>query len=261
MAEKLFYGWRLGATGFCFAVFGLGGVVLGFIYFPLLNLLIPKPERRVTLARKTIRRTFAIFIDMMHHLGVLHYQIRGAERLRRQGLLVLANHPSLIDTVFLMALIPDADCILKADLQRNFFTRGPVAAAGYIFNDQGMELVEACKASLEGGSNLIVFPEGTRTPADGTMKLKRGAANIALRAGCNITPVTIRCEPRTLGKGDKWWLIPARTAQFTILVGEDIEIGQFRDEATGDAVAARRLTDFLLNYFTEEVQRHGRAES
>jgi len=261
MHEKLFYGWRLCATGFCFAIFGLGGVVLGFVYFPLLNLFIQKPERRVTLARKTIRLSFAGFIGMMHHLGVLRYEISGAERLRRRGLLVLANHPSLIDTVFLMALIADADCILKADLQRNFFTRGPVAAAGYIFNDQGMELVQACKASLQGGSNLIVFPEGTRTPADGRMTLKRGAANIALRAGCNITPVTIRCEPRTLGKGDKWWLVPARMARFTIQVGEDIEIQQFRDASASDGAAARRLTEFLLNYFTEEVQRHARTES
>lgn len=256
MLETIFYGWRLCATGFCFAVFGLGGVVLGFIFFPLLNLIVTRRERRIALARNTVKLAFRFFIGLMHHLAVLRYDVSGRERLNRTGLLVLANHPSLIDTVFLMALTDHADCILKADLQRNFFTRGAASAAGYIFNDQGMALIEACAGSLERGSNLIVFPEGTRSPADGSMVLKRGAANIALRAGRDITPVVIRCEPRTLGKGDKWYLIPARMPRFQIWVEEDIAISRFSNESVSDAVAARRLTDFLHDYFTEEVQRH-----
>jgi len=256
MPDKIFYGWRLCATGFCFAVFGLGGVVLGFVFFPLLNLFVRNRERRIVLARSTVRLGFRFFVGLMHHLAVLRYEVVGRERLNRHGLLVLANHPSLIDTVFLMALIDHADCILKAPLQRNVFTRGAARAANYIFNDQGMALIDACAESLQHGSNLIVFPEGTRTPADGSIVLKRGAANIAVRARRNITPVLISCEPRTLGKGDKWWLIPARMARFTIRVGEDVDISRFGNESPGDAIAARRLTDFLQNYFTEEVQRH-----
>jgi len=256
MAERIFYLWRLLATGFCFAVFGLGGVLLRFVFFPLLNLIIWRERQRIALARRTIRLAFRLFVGLMHHLGVLRYEVIGAERLRRDGLLILANHPSLIDTVFLMALVRDADCILKSELQTNFFTRGPVRAAGYIFNNQGVRLIEDCIRSLRSGSNLIVFPEGTRTPADGCMHLKRGAANIAVRGNSNITPVLISCEPKTLGKGEKWWLIPARMVRFKIVVREDIAVARFRSEAVSDAVAARNLTAFLQNYFTEEVQGH-----
>ncbi len=258
MLERLFYCWRLCATGLSFVVFGAGGMLLGFIFFPMLNVLVWNKQHRIRMARTTIRLAFRFFIGLMHGLGVLRYEIHGRERLARDGLLVLANHPSLIDTVFLMAMVDHADCILKADLQTNFFTRGPATAAGYIFNNQGMELIHDCIQSLEQGSNLIVFPEGTRTGPDGLINLKRGAANIAVRAKRNVTPVIIQCQPRTLGKGDRWWLIPASTVTFNIVVQEDIDIARFIDDTVGEAVAARNLTAFLQTYFTEEILRHAR---
>jgi 1-acyl-sn-glycerol-3-phosphate acyltransferase len=63
--------------------------------------------------------------------------------------------------------------------------------------------------------DLIIFPEGTRTPADGLIRLKRGAAHIAIRGGRNVTPVVICCTPPTLSKSDKWWRMPARPMQFS----------------------------------------------
>ncbi len=259
MPEKIFHWWRVLATGCCFSIFGEGGVVLRFVYFPLLHLVVWNTGRRVRLARSVIQSGFRIFVVVMQALGVLRYEIIGHERLRRSGLLILANHPSLIDTVFLMALVKNADCIVKAELQANFFTRGPVRAAGYVFNDQGMGLVQDCIASLERGNNLIVFPEGTRTPPDGSIRLKRGAANIAVRAQRPITPVIVECQPKTLGKGEKWWLIPATRVTFRIIVQDDIDIAPFIDGANGAenaALAARNLTAFLQTYFTKEIQRH-----
>jgi 1-acyl-sn-glycerol-3-phosphate acyltransferase len=170
-------------------------------------------------------------------------------------LLILANHPTLIDTVFLMAFVKHADCIVKGRLWNNPFTRGPVQAAGYVNNDAGADLIRDCIASLRKGNNLIIFPEGTRTSQDGMIALKRGAAHIAVRAARNVTPVVIHCEPLTLGKGEKWWRVPPSAARFRIEVREDIEIGPFID-GVSEAIAARRLTDYLQSYFTEEVQGH-----
>lgn len=260
VGERLFYAWRWLATAFCFALFGAGGVLLRFVYFPLIALVVRAAETRVRHARAVIRFTFRTYIATMHGLGVLQYSVQGAERLSGQGKLILANHPSLIDTVFLMALVRDADCIVKADLQANFFTRGPVRAAGYVMNDHGMDLINDCIASLAQGNNLIVFPEGTRTPADGQIRLRRGAANIAVRSRTDITPVVIRCTPRTLIKGQKWWLIPARQVRFSIDVRETIAVSPFLGspevEHDHEAVAARALTAHLQSYFNEEFHRH-----
>jgi 1-acyl-sn-glycerol-3-phosphate acyltransferase len=252
MREHLSRGWRVCATGFCFAVFGIGGLVLRALVFPLLHLIVRHRARRTALARAVIRVAFRTFIALMQGLGVLRYEIIGAQRLERDGLLILANHPTLIDTVFLMALVRRADCIVKANLWNNPFTGGPVRAAGYLNNDSGVDLVDDCIASLRSGNNLIVFPEGTRTPGSGAICLKRGAANIAVRGGCDVTPVVITCHPMTLGKGEKWWRVPARFARFRIDVRDDIAVAGFLADGVSAGVAARNLTAYLQTYFTQE---------
>ena len=254
--ERIGYCWRVFATGLSFVSFGVGGILLRVLVFPLLNLFVWNNPQRTVLARRIIRLTFGTFVGLMRGLGVLRYEVVGRHRLERNGLLILANHPTLIDTVFLMALVSRADCIVKGGLWNNPFTRGPVRAAGYINNDQGADLVANCIASLSIGNNLIIFPEGTRTPSSGVISLKRGAANIAARGRYNITPVVISCNPMTLGKGEKWWRVPARFAQFRIEVKEDIEIDQFINNGVSEVMAARQLTQYLEHYFIEENKHH-----
>ena len=254
MLDRLWRGWRIAATGISFAVFGIGGVLLRLLVFPLLELLVRQPARRERMARAVIGQVFRFFVGMMRTLGVLRYEVLGLEKLERKGLLILANHPTLIDTVFLMAFVRNADCIVKSALQTNPFTRGPVRAAGYISNEHGAGLIEDCIASVRAGNNLIVFPEGTRTPACGTISMKRGAANIAVRGECDVTPVVITCQPLTLGKGEKWWQVPARQARFRIEVKDDIEIAGFNAGGTTHVMAARHLTDHLQLFFTKESQ-------
>jgi len=248
--------WRMLATGLSFALFGLGGLLLRVLVFPLLSLCVRAPQARVRAARTVIRVSFRAFVGIMRGLGVLRYEVSGLDKLARGGQLILANHPTLIDTVFLIAFVRNADCIVKGGLWNNPFTRGPVRAAGYICNDRGPALVEDCIASLRAGGNLIVFPEGTRTPRCGRIALKRGAANIAVRGPCPVTPVVIDCEPPTLGKGDKWWHVPPRQASFRIDVRDDIAIERFSGPEVTESVAARRLTEYLQHYFMEESQRH-----
>lgn len=256
MFDRIGRYWRVLATGLSFFAFGVGGLLLRVLLFPLLHLLVWQRQRRIALARVVIRLVFRTFVGLMRGLGVLRYEIIGRERLARNGLLILANHPTLIDTVFLMAFVKQADCIVKSGLWNNPFTRGPVRAAGYINNDQGIDLLGDCIRSLQQGNNLIVFPEGTRTPSCGMISLKRGAANIAVRGARNVTPVLIRCNPMTLGKGEKWWRVPSRYAHFRIEVLDDIPIEDFIAGGASEVMAARHLTDYLQNYFTKENQRH-----
>jgi 1-acyl-sn-glycerol-3-phosphate acyltransferase len=247
--------WRVFGTALNFFLFGLGGLILRVLVFPALNLLIWEHRLRTMLARRVIRYAFRVFIGMLRGVGILRYEIIGLEKLDRKGLLILANHPTLIDTVFLMAFVKQADCIVKGALWRNPFTHGPVRAAGYISNDSGVGLVEDCIGSLRSGSNLIIFPEGTRTPGNGVITLKRGAANIAIRGERNVTPIVIRCTPPMLGKGVKWWCVPASRSHFRIEVQEDIDTRSFIAEAGSDVLAARHLTDYMQQYFIKENRR------
>lgn len=255
MAERLNRYWRIGATGFCFAVFGLGGLLMGGVAYPMLCLFKGDGRERAIAAKRIICLAQRLFVGLLIGTGILTLEVRGREKLQREGLLIIANHPSLIDVVFLISLIERADCIVKAALVENPFTRGPIRAAGYVVNNSGSGLVEDCIASLRAGNNLIIFPEGTRTPLSGEAKLQRGAANIAVRGKFDITPVRIRCAPPMLMKGEKWYRVPVRRAHFLIEVDDDIPICEFAADERAEALAARHLTDFLAAYFFPESCR------
>ena len=245
MYNKVRYYWRVFGTGIGFLIIGLGGVVV----FPVLNLLIWPPAKRAIIARHLIKFSFRAVLILMRLVGVLRYEITGLKRLDRSGLLILANHPTLIDILFLIGFVKRAECIVKSGLWQNPFTHATVRAAGYICNDDAAVVLEQGIAALHSGSNLIIFPEGTRTPADGSIALRRGAANIAVRGRCNVTPVIIRCSPRMLTKKERWWQIPSQVVNFNIEVKEDILIQPIIAAAGNPAVAARRLTHYLEQYF------------
>ncbi|HZV39005.1 MAG TPA: lysophospholipid acyltransferase family protein [Pseudoxanthomonas sp.] len=259
MPDRLNHAWRVVATGLSFLAFGVGGLLLRFGVIAPLSWLVREPQRRQRLVRRIVQASFAGHIELMRALGVLTYEIRGRERLDRAGLLVLANHPTLIDVVFLISLLPNADCVVKSAVARN-----PVMlarAAGYVSNDDGSGLVDDCIAAVRKGGCLVIFPEGTRTVRGQPLRLQRGAANIAVRGRLDVTPVRLSCTPMTLGKGEKWYRVPSRRFHYVVDVQEDLPIAQFLNDngsvSGGEAVAARRLTDYLAGYFSGEHTRAG----
>src|SRR5215467_512324 len=117
MFENVRRYWRIFGTGLGFVAIGIGGMFV----FPALNILIWNRQRRTAVARYVIQLTFRSMVGLMRLLGVFRYEIIGLERLDREGLLILANHPTLIDIVFLMAFVKRAVCIVKSRLWRHPF--------------------------------------------------------------------------------------------------------------------------------------------
>ena len=251
------YWWRMIATALSFTLFGIGGVLLRVLIFPLLALLPGDALVRRTRARLTVSRTFHLFVKFMYHSGVLTYTVEGAERLGRPGQLVIANHPSLIDVVVLIAFIRDANCVVKQSLWDNPSMRGPIRAAHYISNSGSMDMLDEAAEALHSGQTLVIFPEGTRTTPGQAPQFHRGAAAIAVRGARIVTPVVISVSPTTLTKAEPWYSIPSRRFHFHLQVGEDIDPQQFN--ALGPApVASRRLNDHLHQHFMKELAKDER---
>jgi 1-acyl-sn-glycerol-3-phosphate acyltransferase len=242
---------RLIGTGISFALFGLGGLGLVLTVFPLINLLVRDVQKRHLLARQVISLSFRCFVATMRALGVMRYEFVDVEILRAdRSCLLVANHPTLIDYVLLASVLPNLDCIVKRSLWRNPFLGGVVRAAGYIPNDEG-DVLTICQERLQSGGVLLVFPEGTRTSKDHqagkSLKLERGAANIAARAGIDVRLVHITCEPSTLTKREPWYQIPSRCFDMRVVAQQRIAVQPFLAAAPSIAIAARRLTDFLAH--------------
>ncbi|WP_317930857.1 lysophospholipid acyltransferase family protein [Halioxenophilus sp. WMMB6] len=246
------YLWRLFATGFCFSVFGLGGLFLTLFALPVARFMPGSEKQKVDRVRQVVSGTFRFFIWLMAAVRCIHVEVEGRERLRAsQGELVIANHPSLIDIVILIAYIPNACCVVKQAVWRNPFLGGVVRWCGYISNSDPQALLAQCKQTFENGLSIIVFPEGTRTRDAKSLKFQRGAANIAVRCGVDILPVTIIPDPPTLRKGEPWYHIPPHRSIFKVRTRPSMALCELVDQQSEPALATRELNRYLLNYYQE----------
>jgi 1-acyl-sn-glycerol-3-phosphate acyltransferase len=254
------YYWRLLATAASFALFGLVALCLRLAIFPLLNRLPGDAQVHRQRARRTIGRLFWFFIRFMARSGVLTYEIEGAEKLGRPGQMIIANHPSLIDVVFLIGLVRNANCVVKQSLWQNPFTRDPLRSTQYISNDGSMDMLDAAADALRSGQTLIIFPEGTRTRPGQPPAFHRGAAAIALRGAKIVTPVIIKVNPTTLTKAEPWYRIPQRRVHFSFRVGADIDPQTFATQGPIPQ-ASRKLNDYLHHYFIKELAEDERSKA
>lgn len=257
LRERLGRFWRVAGTGFAFALLFGGGAVLALTAFPLVHLVTPPGPKRRERNQRLIHWVFRFYLRMLLVLRIIDLDVVAGERLSGgAGGMIVANHPSLLDVVLLMALVPRAQCIVKKELWDSPYLGKVVRGTGYIRNDLEPEaLLDACRQALEAGDSLIVFPEGTRTVPGEPMRLRRGFANIATLLGAELQLVTITCMPATLIKGEPWWAVPQQRPRFRVEVGDRIDAkdwlgGQHR------SLAARKLVRFIEQYYAERLA-HG----
>lgn len=232
--------------------------MLSFL-LPLYRVYWRRAEPRKAAARRTVRWGFGVFLRVMQSLRVCDFRFDDDEGLlaNARGMLVIANHPSLIDVIALMAMTPRADCVVKSQLFRHPLLRIVLQSTGYI--DNGVEVrqfLQACEASLAAGNNIVMFPEGTRTGLDEQLHFQRGAANLALRCQVDVIAVHIHCQPRTLTREQPWWQAPTQRPCLHLRVMERLEVDRFLMNQSAPR-AARALTRDLEHYFQQVVTTNG----
>ncbi len=244
--------WRLFGTGLSFVVFGVGALVLVVAVFPLISLFSRNTELRALRARSAVSFSFRSFLWMMHLLGVFDFNVdpKCREAFSAEGgLVVVANHPTLIDVVQLLAEVKQGNCIVKRALWNNPFIGGVVRATNYISNDDSDELLPRCVEALNRGDTLVIFPEATRTVPGQAMQLRRGAARVALASRVPMQMVHISCKPSTLSKAEHWYEIPRHRPCLTMSVGDRLDIGAFKRNGEEPSLASRRLTGLMYDKF------------
>jgi len=256
MIKSINKAWRIIATGLCFTTFGFGGLFLSLIIFPIQKVLIQDKNKQKKIARKTVHYTFKFFIALMSFTGIFTFSLRKAQQLKTiQGHLVLTNHPSLIDVVVLISIIPNADCVVKTHLFNNVFLRGVVKNTGYISNADPEGLLHDCQESLKAGNNLIIFPQGTRTKPEETLHFQRGAANIAIRCQAKVIVVLLKVVPTTLTKLEPWYRVPAEKAHFSAEVID--KVPELLENAPAQiSKNVREYNRRLESFFIEELQKY-----
>lgn len=246
--------WRIFATGLGFALIFGGGAIGAATILPLVAGWRRPGGEGSRNARYAIHHFFRFYLWLIQRLGTIRIEVQDARKLGSlRGNLIIANHPTILDVVVLMALVPRTQCIVKHELSRSPYLGGLVRITGYIPNDMAPEaLLAACRESLDNGDNLIIFPEGTRTRPGEPLRFQRGFANIALLTAAPIQLITITCEPLTLTKGEPWWRVPARRPLFRVAVGDHLETTDMLQQRER-SLAARALVRQLETYYGERL--------
>ena len=150
-----------------------------------------------------------------------------------------ANHNSHIDTSLLLAALPE-----------RFRHRTTVAAAAdYFFPSRAVGALSALAigaipmdrtkvgrrsadlaADLLGqGWNLVIFPEGGRSPDGWAQTFRGGAAYLALRCGRPVVPVHLEGTRRIWKRGDRWPKPAGRGAGVNVLFGAPMHPAEGED--------------------------------
>ncbi len=236
--------------------FGIGAVVLAIFVFPLIRIFsFKKKEDFGVLARAYVSHTFRVFLGSLNLTRTSIRKVDDATAFRNiHSKIIIANHPSLLDFVYIMSLVPNSTCIVRGGLTHTPL-RGVIKQA-YITNTTEFDdvLVE-CKKLTDMGCNVIIFPEGTRTPRHGQNNYKKGAARIALYCGCDVQPIFIGGSDKYgLGKHDPLWSynhVERFLYDFKLL--PVISVNEYKD--LSEPIAAKRLTEKM-----EETIRGAGAE-
>ena len=122
------------------AVFNLGA----FLLYPLLG-----RETGRRLGRRAISRGYNGYWALIRPVRMLRLQLQALDALaERPGLVIVANHPSLLDAMLLVARLPRSACVMKAGLMRNPFLAAGALLARYIPNDSAHTMA----ASVSGAN-------------------------------------------------------------------------------------------------------------
>jgi 1-acyl-sn-glycerol-3-phosphate acyltransferase len=171
--------------------------------------------------------------------GLYRVEIRGAERIPADGGVVLvANHESLIDPWFLSLATPrPVRYMAKAELWNYPVLRWVMEKFGtFPIERTGGDGVGISRASdlLSVGEALGMFPQGTCLPYR-RRPYKRGAARLALATGVPIVPVALIGTEKALRPGRFKLGLP----RVQVLVGDPIPV----ERAEPTIAAATALTE------------------
>jgi 1-acyl-sn-glycerol-3-phosphate acyltransferase len=137
---------------------------------------------------------------LMKHMSSL--EVRGKENLEGDApFIFVANHTSHLDTPLIIAALPPKlrKRLVVAAAMDNFFMKRRVAVQTVIvFNGIPIDRHKINRRSsqlalelVEDHWNLLIFPEGGRSPDGDMQEFKGGAAYLAERSGATVIPTYI----------------------------------------------------------------------
>jgi 1-acyl-sn-glycerol-3-phosphate acyltransferase len=246
-----FRGFKIVRGALIFSVFYLAGAFSGVLVLPLLSLTTRDPLTRMRRNQLALSAWFRFTLDLLRWARIFSFDARSVvPGLPERPVIVIANHPTTIDVVAVLAVYREACVVVKHKIWRDPFLRHIFRWCGHVDGGDGsMEantaLLQNLQTRIAQGFSVVVFPEGTRSPPRGLGPMFKGAFAVASTTQTDLLPVVITAEPPALHKAAPWHVLPDKPVDYRV-----------RPQSVLSArnSSARKLQRQVLELYRRELQ-------
>ena len=226
-----------------FSIFGIGSLLVGMLIFPLIRLFIKNQDKRMDIYSSVVHSSWRVFVNFIRFIKIIKLDIDNIEKLKTiKNSIIVSTHPSYIDVLILLALIPKTTCFVAPKLTRNKFFKRIVESMFLISGKSLEELKEDTKKMFDYGFNILIFPAGIRHRKNEYPKIHKGAALTAINSKKDIVPVIMSTDFDFLQIGQPFYDAGEKPVVYTIRAGKIIEIEKFM-EYQDEVLQKRDLTN------------------
>ena len=192
------------------------GVGLYLVVGSLLYLLLVRPLGVLRFRHDRTRRTLWArrYLHAMGGWLSRNWPYSGSERIwlnidaaaLNKPSVIVANHLSIFDIMVVFSLSPRLVMVSKARLLRFPIANLIARDLGHIIAGDGdaETVIQQGLDRLREGVSVVFFPEGTRSRDGQIHRFHNGAFELALRAGCEITPLLLTNTDAAVYAGTQW---------------------------------------------------------
>jgi 1-acyl-sn-glycerol-3-phosphate acyltransferase len=191
-----------------YSFYGAGGVFFLTTVFPVSVILKPFGQLSHRFLNFTLHAYLA-FLTRVFLPVVQVYDIREISGFRsipkNRSVIIVANHLGKLDGPLILGLVKGTVATMKSKYASKSLYTMLVKTLDFVSFDtsslEAMEIaIQRAKKVVEGGKNLMVFPEGRRTASSRLMQFKDFAFRIAQETGRDIVPVVLYSKLAFMGK-------------------------------------------------------------
>ena len=224
------------------ALFGFGGWFISSILFPI--------YRNKNKHYKILRKSWEFFVYLLEITGVLKLHIQDKDTIENiRGKIIVSTHPSFVDIVLLMTVIPDSTCFVADKLARNPFLKGMVRSLFIIEGEE--DWLNKAEEALNNNFNVILFPMGTRHHKNEHLRIRRGTALLALHTKRNISVLHLENSFDFLQIHQPVYDAGCEVAQYNLKYLGEINTGEYFNNYTDEVTFKTEITKKVENMLYE----------
>lgn len=108
-------------AGALFVLFAVICMIGNILFIPIIVFRLNRFKAVENFARDKVASAWRFFIKMTEAFGYLEYKFDLKGEFNAKSQMIIANHPSLLDVVFLVPKFKRINCIVKGSLSKNIF--------------------------------------------------------------------------------------------------------------------------------------------